>query len=200
MAGDHSAASLAEENLRVARAIGNPSFVAWGLFSLGYTLQLDDPERSIECLRDGIEQFRLMDSPAMVEFCLVMLIRLEAQHSDSQRALASFRAGLDLSVETGNRANVIYHIKNGALALSRAGRPDVAAVCLGFVDVQPQRGNAGWEGEFLEDLAAEIRAARGDAAYFEATARGGAMSYDEIVEYARHEIGSALALTDPSAA
>ena len=188
IAGDRSAAGLAEENLRVARTIGGPSVIAFALYSVGYTLQLDDPGRAIECFREGIEQFRRMAFASMVEFCLMLLIRLEALQGDLGAALESFRSGLELSYEQGSRVNVIFQLKQGALALTRAGHTDVAAVLLGYVDAQPQRGTAGWEGEFHEGLIAEARVALGTAEYDAAAARGAAMPYDEIVQYALTEL------------
>jgi hypothetical protein len=188
MAGDPSAAGLAEENLRAARTIGGPSLIAFALYSVGYTLQLDDPRRAIECFREGIEQFRRIAFAFMVEVCLILLIRLQASQGDLGAALESFRSGLALSYEQGSRVNVIYQLKQGAFALTRAGHPDVAAVLVGYVDAQPQRGTAGWEGEFHDGVIAEARAALGDAAYDAAAARGAAMPYDEIVQYTFTEL------------
>jgi len=188
MAGDRSAAGLAEESLRAARPVGGPTVVAFALYSVGYTLQLDDPARAIECFREGIEQFRRMAFAFMVEVCFILLIRLQALQGDLGAALESFRSGLELSYEQGSRINVIYQIKQGALALQRAGHADVAAVLLGYVDAQPQRGTAGFEGEFHETVIAEARAALGDAEYDAAAARGAAMPYDEIVQYTFTEL------------
>ncbi len=164
MTGDRSAMGLAEEGLHAAHAIGNPSVIAMALYAVGYTHQLDDPARSIECFRDGIEQFGRIGSTFMIEVSYVLLIRLHALHGDLRAALDSFRAGLRLSYEQGSRVNVIYHLKQGALALQRAGRSEVAAVLLGYIEIQPQRGTEGWEGEFHDGVIAEVRAALGDAA------------------------------------
>ena len=129
-----------------------------------------------------------MAFPMMVELCLILLVRLQALQGDLGTAIESLRSGLELSYEQGSRVNVIFLLKQGAIALTRAGHPDVAALLLGYVDAQPQRGTAGWEGEFHEGVIAEARAALGDAAYDAAAARGAAMPYDEIVQYTFTEL------------
>ncbi len=136
----------------------------------------------------------------MVETSFILLIRLQALHGDPRDALDTFRTGLRLSYEQGTRVNVIYHLKQGALALQRAGNSEVAAVLLGYVDAQPQRGNEGWEGEFHEGVVAEVRAALGDVAYDAAAVRGAAMPYDDIVQYALQETDNALVQTEPNEA
>lgn len=128
------------------------------------------------------------------------IARLQALHSDARDALDSFRIGLRLSYEQGTRVNVTYHLKQGSLALQRAGSSEVAAVLLGYIELQPQRGTEGWEGEFHAGVIAEVRAAIGAAAFDAAVARGAAKSYDEIVLYTLQEVDDVLAATDSSPA
>jgi len=193
MGGDRGASAIAEATLEDARSLGNPTIVALALYALGYTLQLDDPARAMACLREGIEQFRRMAYVVMVEDCFILLTRLMALHGDARDALDCFRAGLALSHESGYRVNVTYQLKQGALALQRAGYADIAAVLLGYVDAQPHRGTGGWEGEFHEGVVATTRAELGDATYDAAAARGARMTFDEIVAYSLAEIDRVLA-------
>jgi len=183
--GEHRAAiELAESALRGARSIGNPGRTALALYALAYTLQDDDPARAVACLREQIDASDQMRWNSIAGSCWALLCRVEANHGDPTAAIESARTAIRHFAEYGNRIMTVFTLKHSANAFRRAGNPDVAAILLGWVDQQPQRGTAGEEGELYERQQAETRDELGIEEYAILTARGAAMSYDEIVEYA----------------
>jgi tetratricopeptide (TPR) repeat protein len=182
--GEHQAAiELAESALRGARSIGNPGRTALALYALAYTLQDDDPARAVACLREQIDASDQLRWNSATGACWMLLCRVEANHGDPTAALESARTAIRYLAETGNRIMTVFALKHSANAFRQAGHPDVAAILLGWVDQQPQRGTAGEEGEMYERQQTETRDELGPDEYDALTARGAAMSYDEIVEY-----------------
>jgi tetratricopeptide (TPR) repeat protein len=197
MSGEHQAAiELAENALRGARSIGSPTLTSLSLYSLAYTLQDDDPSRAVACLREQIDASDQLRWDAMTGLCWMMLCRVEANHGDPTAAIESARTAIRHFVETGYRIQAVMTLKVSAAAFRRAGHPDVAAILLGWVDQQPQRGTAGEEGELYERQQAETRDVLGPDEYDAFTARGAAMSYDEIVEYTLQQAD--LYITEPT--
>ena len=185
MSGEHRAAiELADNTLRAARPIGSPTLTATALYYLAYTLQDDDPARAVACLREGIDVCDQLLWGSMKGICMMLLTGVEAKHGDPIVALESSRSAVRHFAEIGNRIQTGFTLKISATAFRRVGHPDVAAILLGWVDQQPQRGTAGEEGAMYERQQAETRDELGAERYDVLNARGAAMSYDEIVEYA----------------
>ncbi|MCJ7671401.1 MAG: hypothetical protein MUP67_05060, partial [Acidimicrobiia bacterium] len=133
---------------------------------------------------------------SMKGICMMLLTRVDANYGDPTAALDSARTAIRHFVETGYRIQAVFTLKHSANAFRRAGHPDVAAILLGWVDQQPQRGTAGEEGELYERQQAETRDVLGPDEYDAFTARGAAMSYDEIVEYTLQQAD--LYITEPT--
>jgi tetratricopeptide (TPR) repeat protein len=196
MSGEHRAAiELADNVLRGARSIGSPTLTSYGLYSLAYTLQDDDPSRALACLREQVDASDQLRWDAMTGLCWMLLCRVEANHGDPTAAIESARTAIRHFAETGNRIQTAMTIKISANAFRPAGHPDVGAILLGWVDQQPQRGTAGEEGDLYERQLAETRDVLGPEEYDALAARGAAMSYDEIVAYALQQAD--LLIPDP---
>jgi len=185
MSGEHQAAiELADSAVRAARPIGSPTLTVSALYYLAYTLQDDDPARAVACLREGIDLSDQLLWGSMKGICMMLLTRVEANYGDPIVALESARTAIRHFAEYGNRIMTVFTLKHSANAFRRVGHPEVAAILLGWVDQQPQRGTAGEEGELYERQQAETRDELGPDQYAVLAARGAAMSYDEIVGYA----------------
>jgi len=196
--GDREAArELAKDALRAARVVSSPTPTALALYALGYTLQDSDPVGAIEHLREGVELFRRSQSNTMTLLCLQLLSRLEALHGDPALALQSAHAAISHGYETGNRLYTTFGMRYSARAFLRVNRGDVAAVVLGWVDHEEYGVLLGEEAAIYQRDVTEARDALEVERYAALTARGAAMSYDEIIDYTLHETRQPTSETVP---
>ncbi len=184
IAGDRDVAGrLAEDALQAARQTRSPTPTALALYARAFTLQDDDPDRAISHLREGIDLFRRTRANTMTMLCFQLLSRLEVEHGDSSVALQSVLAALRLGHETGNRLYTSYGIRYSASVFLRVNRNDAAAVLWGWIDEAGYGLLTGGELVLSEHEIDQIRDSLEAERYSALTARGAAMTYDEIIDY-----------------
>ena len=194
-AGDLTTAQVeAESALRIARQIGNPSALMSGLCNLARSVAHDDPARALGAFEEAIALGRAGATELMMGVALVGVARLRALTQDRLAALEALREALLYSNHVGFRPIVVEVIGPGAEVLIHVGRMTTAVVVAGSV-LQGSLAQIMVSSERnadLERLLVQVRDELGDEEYDRAFARGVAMSYEEIVDFAIAELHVAI--------
>jgi hypothetical protein len=128
---------------------------------------------------------------------LGMVAQLRARRGDRVGALEALRTSVVNGHELGDRPQFVATISWGTYVFARFGDLQAAAVLAGALVDGPLAELAGFPGmaQSHDDPAlARLQFALGPDTYREATARGAAMSFDQIVEYMLTEIDRMLAV------
>jgi len=191
MAGDRGALATAEDSLRAARRCGSPTAIAYCCFTTAMVCSERDPDRALSLL----DESQRSGEAAANTFALITTSAVRAgllsQAGDHHAAAA---AGLDAARDAfrysrrEQQANALFLI-SASLAAQRSHEP--AAVIRGWVHSVlgsvDSISNVALTDDAAEALA-RLPANLGDERYITLHAQGGAMSAEEILEYAHHQI------------
>jgi predicted ATPase len=175
--------AIADENLGVATAIGNPNLTAWARYGQAEALAHADPDTAVHRYRQAIALAETARSPFTVTIAEVGLAALLARSGDTGDALRAFRR----TVDRWYRMQVWHHqwttLRNLGRLLVRIRAHEEATVLLAAVDAA---GSAafGADADDAAHAADVLQGALGAGAYAAATARGAAMDADGTVAFA----------------
>jgi hypothetical protein len=188
---DEEANAAAERAIDLARGLRNRNGLVAALSAASWALQRVDPHAALARLD---ELFELADETPWYTgpegTALALAGGLRARMGDTSAALELlYRAAL-VTRDEGVRPQFAAMLDWSILAFVRTGRPDVAVVLLGVLTdgALADVSNYLLAGTYSRDQALErIRPIIGEG--FDAlVARGAAMSYDEVVEYALEQL------------
>jgi predicted ATPase/class 3 adenylate cyclase len=174
------AAEEAEEALRMARALGNPTQLSVALYVLALTIWHDEPTRARDALDESVALVWSGASATTYGMTMALLAQLQAQDGDPA-ALRTLRDGLSDSTRRDR-------LQSGTL-LDRAiqvcialGHVELAVLLAGVIENGPLAGMSSLSAVEVEARARvldSVRADVGDVTYAAAFQRGAAMTYDE---------------------
>ena len=182
----------AEESLRLARRLGNPSQLAISLAALGFALVGSDPRAALIACEESLALSDAGASDVVRGNCLAFVAAVRSELGDRRGCLETFGLAVSHFVDTGDRVGLCGALQLGSSSFVRIGRPQFAVVCAA---VAAGQGIQQLGGDTLDDLSAALGRARGELGseqYDEVWARFQAMSYDDAVAEIRAEIDRAL--------
>ena len=187
MAGQFEQARAdAERALDLGRRSGNVAMIAIANHALAWALQRDDPAAALSAAEQYLDLYREFDIAAGSASSVMGLAGgLRARLGDDTGALELIHEAVTLARDQGVRPQLAAALDWALSPLLRTGRPDVAATLLGALTDGALGGGhfpgvASARSRSLE----RVRAVLGDEKTDELVARGAAMSYDELAQYA----------------
>jgi tetratricopeptide (TPR) repeat protein len=183
--GHHAdARAQADESLRLARELGNPSQLAIALAALGFACVDSAPDVALAALEESRAVTLAGASEVQYATALSLMGVLRARAGDVVGALDALREGLVCATEVGWRggATGVLAQVSTVLMMGTAAPPGVvigAHVSTSGLELAAGEALMPWD-----EALANMRRALGDKEYEEAWALGTALSYDEAVEYA----------------
>ncbi|HEY8217451.1 MAG TPA: BTAD domain-containing putative transcriptional regulator [Acidimicrobiia bacterium] len=194
IAGDLEAARAhADRSLQLARSAGTPSALAHALYARGHVLAEIDPEAALAALDESIALTRAGASAFAFGAALHQAARLRAQIGDAGAAMQALKASVAHEHQRGSRPSIVITLTVGVDVLATLGYAEQAAVLAGVITGGPlapliaDRIDS-TEQVSLERALAPVREKLGADGYARCTARGAAMSYDEIIDYTLTEL------------
>jgi predicted ATPase len=189
MAGEFDQARAdAESGLELARPLKNPRLDALALNALAWALQRDDPEAALGAL-DSLEgRFRGSTLPSS----LALAGGLRARLGNPEGALPLLREAVIVSRDEGARPSLAAALDWSLAPLVKLGQSESAATFVGALTGGPLAEVSGFpDVESRARVLERIRAALGDNAADVLVARGAAMTYDEIIDFALNHLDPA---------
>jgi predicted ATPase/class 3 adenylate cyclase len=194
-AGDHETArSAAEENLAIARRVGAPTMLVNALSVHALHIAEQDPQAALAPAEEviGLIEAGAADI-ASYNIALRVVAMARTAGGDSAAAARAVQAAVEHEARRGRRDLISPSIRVAALVLAASPSGFEAAACLiGALD-GPVLGHyadfvAGSVQERYDRAVADTVAALGQRNYTNATQRGKAMTYDDIVAFTLHQI------------
>jgi tetratricopeptide (TPR) repeat protein len=188
MAGQlEQARADAERAVELASQSGNVMVMALAHHGLARALQPDDPAAALAAAEQYLGLYGEFDIAAGAASSVMALAGgLRARLGDDPGALALLHEALTLARDQGVRPQLAAALDWTFSPLLRTGRPEVAAMFLGALTDGPLADVGHWPGVAAARLRSldRVRSVLGDAKTDELVARGGAMSYDALADYA----------------
>jgi ATP/maltotriose-dependent transcriptional regulator MalT len=183
--------AIADENLDVAAAVGNPSLTAWARYNQAEALALSDPETARHRYEQAITLAESVNSTFAANIADVGLAALLARSGDTDNALRAFRR----TVHRWHRMQVWHHqwttLRNLVRLLVGVRAYVEAATLLGAVGAADTAAY-GTDADGLREAADLLGQALGAPAFTAAAARGSAMNADAKVDFALATIDRVL--------
>ncbi|WP_436496961.1 AfsR/SARP family transcriptional regulator [Actinokineospora sp. HUAS TT18] len=181
----------ADESFEVAKSVGNPSLMAWALYSQAEALAHIDPDEARERYESAITLAESVNSTFAANTSLVGLAALLARSGNTADALRAFRR----SVKGWYLMQVWHHqwttLRNLVQLLVRVGAQREAAVLLGALRAADTAAY-GEDADSMGSASDVLSNSLGQSAYAAATAEGAAMSPNATIAFALVAIDSAL--------
>lgn len=187
LAGDHDAArAMADQLVADARRLGQPTALALARYSKGFVLHHIgvEPDAATDELEASIALTRAGASDAVYAQALNVLALRHAMVGRTAESLAELRASIEHSTRANDLVSNISALTFAAVALARAGVDDAAAVCVGSSRAGfLSRNIQAFHPRGAQETFAEVERRLGPRRWLEATDRGAAMEYDELMAF-----------------
>jgi predicted ATPase len=170
--------------VEIGRQLGNPATLGIGLYAFALASWQSDPTAAQAALE---EQVQIMRGGFVLVRGLALLAQLQALSGNLPAAVAILSESLERVYINGDRPAMAACLARGAVVMAALGEPETAGVFLGAVtDGVFARMNALPPNEIPDhaELVATVQAQLGDSRYTVATARGAAMTYEQITTFA----------------
>jgi hypothetical protein len=187
MAGQFDQARAdAERALELARRSRNLAVIATSLHGTAWALQRDDPVAALAAAEEYIDRYREFGTgPGATGSALALAGGLRARLGDDTGALEFLQEAVTLARDQGSRPQFAAALDWSLSPLLRNGRAEVAATFLGALTDGPLADVGNWPGVATARSHSLERARKQLGEQTDADlARGAAMNYDEIAEYA----------------
>ena len=116
----------ADEALRLARQIQNPSSLAIGLYHLGWAIEHDDPAGALDAFEQSVALTREGASDVMLSSSLTHVAWLSACDGDTARAVLTLREALTHAYQVGDRPTFLGCAAFAAMPLVVLHEPELA--------------------------------------------------------------------------
>jgi len=176
----------AEQALEFARRSRNVAAIASALHSSEWALQRDDPAAALAAAEEYLALYRQFSiSPGAMGSVLALAGGLRARLGDDAGALKLLHEAVTVARDQGARPQFAAALDWSLSPLLRSGLADVAALFIGGLTEGPLADVSNWPGVATARSRGLERAwsLLGEQAPSH-VARGAAMSYDELAEYA----------------
>ncbi|HWN25860.1 MAG TPA: BTAD domain-containing putative transcriptional regulator, partial [Actinomycetospora sp.] len=198
-AGDPDAPALIEAVVAGARALGNPSQLAWAAYLQGEAVLDRDPRSAADLLDEAVALAAPVDSHFVHGVSLVSACSARGRSSDPHAAIAPFRDAIDHWSRAGDRTHQWTTLRNLVEVLARTGADEAAAVVLAAGAASP--GAPPVYGVGAERLARAERSLRqrlGPARFIRARERGRGLDDDAVVAFALEVLDGLGAPSSPA--
>ncbi|KAB2350251.1 AfsR/SARP family transcriptional regulator [Actinomadura rudentiformis] len=183
--------AIADEQLRVAKGMGNPNAMAWALYTQAEVLSHSDPDEARKRYQDVIAIAESINSAFVGNVAHVGLAALLMRSGRPADALRTFRH----AVNRWHRMQVWHHqwttLRNLLQLLVGMGAYEEAATLLGALGAA-NTDAYGADADGMAEAAGLLRNALGSEKFTAATRRGTAMSADSTVAFALSTIENVL--------
>ncbi|MCJ7438879.1 MAG: adenylate/guanylate cyclase domain-containing protein [Acidimicrobiia bacterium] len=193
---DAAAGARAEEAVRLARELGNPTQLALALHAQARAITNVDPTAALTALDESIALTRDGAGASVFGMTLGRAAQLRAHFGDPDGALALLREAVAYSHDVGDHMVLSGMLFLGIDALATLGHAEPAAVLAGVVSGSPLSLLSEMPPVPLEQPLEQARTELGSQAFDTAFARGATMEYDEVVAYTLGELDRILAEFD----
>jgi tetratricopeptide (TPR) repeat protein len=181
----------AERALELARRIQNRHLLLTAYASSAWAHQRDDPAAALAASEQFLHIYREMGAdPRSAGSVLALAGGLRARLRDDTGALEILAQAVILDRDLGARPQLAAAFDWALSPLLRTGRPDVAATLLGALTTGALAEVGNFPGVHSARVRTleRVRSTLGEAKTDELASRGAAMTYDELVEYALHQL------------
>jgi hypothetical protein len=171
--------------VEIGRRLGNPPSLGLGLYAFALASWPTDPNAAQSALEEYVQISQ--HGGYVLARVKALLAQLLALNGNISAAVATLSESLERGYTTSDRPAMATCLARGAVVMAAVGAPDTAGVFLGAVtDGVLARLTALPPNEIPdhEEFVATVRAQLGDDAYTAATARGAAMTYEQITTFA----------------
>jgi hypothetical protein len=177
--------------LETGRRLGSPSLRMQGLYALGLASWQSDPIAAQAALEEHVQIARAMDYDPVTARSLALLAQLQARGGDLPAALAALGDAIETAHINDDRPASAVCLARGAVVMAAGGELETAAVFWGAVTqgvfagltVLPANEITG-HNQLMATVESELGADR----YTAATARGSAMTDEQISAFALAEV------------
>ncbi len=184
-AGDRDAPELIEAVVAGARALGNPSQLAWAAYLQGEAVLDRDPRRAADRLDEAIALAAPVGNHFVHGVSLVSACSAGGRSSDPHAAISPFRDAIDHWSRAGDRTHQWTTLRNLVEVLARTGADEAATVVLAAGATSS--GAPPLDGVGAERLARAERSLRlrlGPDRFARAQQRGRGLDDDAVVAFA----------------
>ena len=187
------ARAAADEGLRLARRVNNPSTLVLALWGTGIAYEADDPETALAAFEECVPLVRAGADDVNFGGTLARIARLRDRAGDRRGALDALDEALEHFHRAGPRTELVVVIAQLSRTLSRLGNAEPAATLAGTVAGPFAPLAAVNSDDRLARATTKARETLGDTGYNTAYARGESMTYTDATAYARAEVKRAIA-------
>jgi predicted ATPase/class 3 adenylate cyclase/DNA-binding CsgD family transcriptional regulator len=187
------ALAITEESVAVARALGNPYWIAYSLWIAGMAFSHTEPRRALAAWDEGIAVVRECRVLFFEGFIARDAARLHTSDGEPAAALGLFAEAITAFQRAGNVPQLIITLASVPALFERLGRSEPAATLLGALANEPSSAHHVPE---LAEISDRITTAVGPKRAEQLTAEGAALDLGEAAVYARQQIEAAK--RDPS--
>jgi len=182
------ALALAEEAVTVARAVGNPYWIAYALWIAGMAFSRTDTRRAFAAWDEGVAVVREHRVQFFEGFLARDAARLHTSDGEPEAALVLFDDAIGAFHRSGNVPQLIITLASVPALFERLDRPAPAAMLLGALSNEPSSFHHVPE---LGDLSDRVSRALGSTYAAELTSAGTALDLGAAAVYARQQIDAA---------
>jgi predicted ATPase/class 3 adenylate cyclase len=143
-AGTPTGADAGQEAIRLARALGNPSSVAFALMMAAPTLASADPERATAMLEEAIGIVTVADNSFAIMHAYGSLARAHTLRGDARAAARAHLTAARVASQCGDHPYLCISIAGAACRLAEAGESDTAALLGTWAAL-----SAGWPDDWM---------------------------------------------------
>jgi hypothetical protein len=194
-AGDYATARTeAESALDLARRTENPSAIASALLNVARSIEHDDPVRALDAFEQVLALGRAGAMQMILGLASVGVARLRSEKQERVAALEALYDAIGYAYYVGARPPVVEVIGVGVGILARVGEISTATVLAASLtqDALLAINASAHRDADLEQTFRTARASLGDEQCQRLVARGEAMSYEEVVEFALDHVRRAM--------
>lgn len=178
-----------DEALSNARAVGNPSQIAWCLYEAGVIEAGHDNAAAAVALDQALELAELVENRYMAGIILMIRTRVAAESDDYVGSLTGFSEMLGHWYRLANWANLGNAIRLFASFLASCGHDESAAIVLGGLRGISERSPESLQVREEDDALSSLQERLSHRALETHTTRGAAFDMRALVEYCQGEIG-----------
>jgi tetratricopeptide (TPR) repeat protein len=193
LVGDFAQARIdAERSLALARQLRNVAMIANALQGTAFALQRDDPAAALAAVEEFLDLHRAFDVGTGIATALNVAAAIYARLGDDISALARLHDAVAVARDHGVRPQLIAALDWSLGPLLRTGRPDATATLLGALTdgALADVGNFPNVADGRTRNLQRVRDLLGDETDAH-VARGAAMTYTELADYAMGALESA---------
>ena len=182
------ALALTEESVAVARALGNPYWIAYSLWIAGMAFSHTEPRRALAAWDEGMTVVRDERVQFFEGFIARDAARLHTSDGEPAAALGLFSEAITAFQRAGNVPQLIITLASAPALFERLGRPEPAATLLGALANEPSSAH---HVPGLAELGARVSRDLGPKRAEQLTATGAALDLGDAAVYARQQLDAA---------